>query len=332
MDARNSLTRRLADRRLSPSLLFAGGLSALALCLVAAGRTLWSELKTLFSDSLVTAALTAPGEVGQVVEQNLRMGLWWSLVLTSVILIGVMLGRLAQGPTFIDWSRLRPRFRRISLENGFVLLRDALSSKHLVVGLVAIAAPILIGLGILWRYRLSLPAIVSADSQSILVATAAVLELATAAIAIGVVLIGLSDWVLRRGYRQTKAGARSPAAAAREYVRRRAQIRRPSLRESVLQSRFTLTDAASAAVLIAYDPERTPYPIAVLTGEGRLARFIEDQSREAGRPVVRETALTRALVSLEPGSYIPARHYEKLAEVLAIVYEDTPDSEVAPGG
>jgi len=173
---------------------------------------------------------------------------------------------------------------------------------------------------------------VLAESRSMLSAALTVLELLVAALVIGLVSIGLLDWMLRHSYRRTERDTRSPADAARDYVRRRAQIRRPSLRESVDQSTFTLTDAGSAAVLVAYHPELTPNPKVVLSGEGRVARFLEDHSRAAGRPIVRETALTRALVSLEPGSYIPARHYERLAEVLAIVYEDTPGSDIARRG
>jgi type III secretion system FlhB-like substrate exporter len=62
-------------------------------------------------------------------------------------------------------------------------------------------------------------------------------------------------------------------------------------------------------------------PVVVSSGEGDLARRIEEAARVYGVTVVRDVPLATALAELSIGDSIPEALYEAIAEILREVWE-----------
>jgi FlhB-like protein len=62
-------------------------------------------------------------------------------------------------------------------------------------------------------------------------------------------------------------------------------------------------------------------PKVVASGDGDLARRIQEAARAYGIPIIRDVPVARALRDLEVGDTIPEALYEAVAEILKEIYE-----------
>ncbi len=103
------------------------------------------------------------------------------------------------------------------------------------------------------------------------------------------------------------------------------QIQREMSRKRMMQdipnADVVVTNPTHLAVALKYKPDEMDAPMVVAKGERLIAEKIKQLAREAGVPVVENQPLARALFSMcEIGSYVPAKLYRAVAEVLAYVY------------
>ncbi len=75
-----------------------------------------------------------------------------------------------------------------------------------------------------------------------------------------------------------------------------------------------------AAALI-FDPAIDRAPRVLARGRGALARRIVETAHSAGRPVVRDAALSEVLAALPVGVEIPERLYLLVSGVFALIYK-----------
>ena len=74
------------------------------------------------------------------------------------------------------------------------------------------------------------------------------------------------------------------------------------------------------AVVIHYDPDKTPLPVVTAKGQNLQAAFLRAEAEGAGVPVFRNVALARALYADTPvNAYVPDELFDAVAEVLAWV-------------
>ena len=74
------------------------------------------------------------------------------------------------------------------------------------------------------------------------------------------------------------------------------------------------------AVVIHYDPDKTPLPLVTAKGRNIQAVFLRAEAESAGVPVFRNVALARALYADTPvDAYVPDELFDAVAEVLAWV-------------
>lgn len=75
------------------------------------------------------------------------------------------------------------------------------------------------------------------------------------------------------------------------------------------------------AVAIRYEQQKEDAPRIVAKGAGDVADAIIRTASENSVPVMEDTSLVNALISLDIDSVIPAELYQATAEVLAYVYK-----------
>ncbi len=75
------------------------------------------------------------------------------------------------------------------------------------------------------------------------------------------------------------------------------------------------------AVALRYQMDRDPAPALVAKGERKMAEKILELGKDAGVPVVSDSALAQLLFPLQPGEYIPQELYEPVAKIFAYVVQ-----------
>jgi flagellar biosynthetic protein FlhB len=103
------------------------------------------------------------------------------------------------------------------------------------------------------------------------------------------------------------------------------QIQREMSRKRMMQdipdADVVVTNPTHLAVALKYRPDEMDAPMVVAKGERLIAEKIKEIAKAAGVPVVENQPLARALFNMcEVGSYVPAKLYRAVAEVLAYVY------------
>jgi len=111
----------------------------------------------------------------------------------------------------------------------------------------------------------------------------------------------------------------NPAIKSRIHRLRRAMRRRQALKAAATAT-VVVTNPTHYAVALRYETEM-PAPIVVAKGQNLLAEKIKQLARDSGIMLVENKSLAQALYkSVEVGDSIPARLYQAVAEILALVY------------
>ena len=104
---------------------------------------------------------------------------------------------------------------------------------------------------------------------------------------------------------------------------KRRQIREGRARRRMLadvpKAAVVITNPTHYAVALAYERGSDAAPRVVARGVDSLAARIREVAAQSGVPVVANPPLARALYPLEPGTEIPAQHYQAVAEIIAYV-------------
>jgi flagellar biosynthetic protein FlhB len=103
------------------------------------------------------------------------------------------------------------------------------------------------------------------------------------------------------------------------------QIQREMSRKRMMQeipkADVVVTNPTHIAVALKYDHEEMEAPMVVAKGERLIAEKIKEIAVDAGVPIVENRPLARSLFNMcDIGSYVPAKLYRAVAEVLAYVY------------
>jgi len=100
---------------------------------------------------------------------------------------------------------------------------------------------------------------------------------------------------------------------------RKITVARASVK-NVKNASVILTNPTKYAVGLRYEQGKTPAPVVVAKGTGRLAEKIRTEAARLGVPVVQNPPLARALYRLDIGKSIPPELYRAVAEVLAQIW------------
>ncbi len=99
------------------------------------------------------------------------------------------------------------------------------------------------------------------------------------------------------------------------------EMSRKRMMEEIPNADVVVTNPTHIAVALKYDTEAMDAPMVVAKGERIIAAKIKEIAQAAGVPIVENRPLARALFKMcDIGSYVPAKLYRAVAEVLAYVY------------
>ncbi len=99
------------------------------------------------------------------------------------------------------------------------------------------------------------------------------------------------------------------------------EMSRKRMMEEIPKADVVVTNPTRIAVALKYDTDVMEAPMVVAKGERIIAAKIKEIAEAAGVPIVENRPLARALFRMcDIGSYVPAKLYRAVAEVLAYVY------------
>ena len=259
-----------------------------------------------------------------------------AMPLFFLVTVAGILGSVALGGFVFSLQVVRPRLERLSPGRG---LGRLLSSQGLALSIRAALKTLLL-LGVLvWLISRGLPAIVASaatDPWPAVLGLRTQLAAAVLFLTLAVCLVAALDvpWQLYTHHRrmllthqQVRERVREEEGAptTRDRLRRiRRDIRRRSMIQDAARADFVLTNPGHIAVALAYNFEtRSKYqsPVVMAKGADFLAEKIGEMARLAGKPVLCQPPLARALYyHVEVGQPVPEDLYAAMARVMAYVY------------
>ena len=96
---------------------------------------------------------------------------------------------------------------------------------------------------------------------------------------------------------------------------------------AVKDATVVIVNPEHLATALRYLDTEDEAPTVVATGDGDLARRIQDAARAYGIPIIRDVPVARALAELQVGDTIPEALYEAVAAILDEVWREEERSE-----
>lgn len=252
------------------------------------------------------------------------------LAVLGIVAYGV---NILQVGVMFTTKPLEPKADRFNLVNGIKRIISVRSLVHLIRDVLKLALIGFVGYKVISSnletfYQLS-------DTSAAVIATAIGKIALTATLQIGgvILLLALLDYAYQKydfekNIRMSKQDIRdemkdtegSPQTKSRVRQIQREMSRKRMMRE-IPEANVVITNPTHIAVALKYNPEKMDAPLVVAMGQRLIAEKIKEIAKLSGVPIVENKPLARALFKMcDIGSYVPAKLYRAVAEVLAYVY------------
>ena len=269
--------------------------------------------------------------------QSLATGIGGQMFVTLAPLLGALvafalLGGLMQGRPVISWSRVAPKFSKVSPVSGAKRLLGGRAWVEFGKTLSKLSFVCAVALLVLWPRAAGLDATVGADPVAIGAATGGLVVALLKAVALLVGALALFDWFYQR--RSWLAKMRMSLQEIKDEHKQsegdpkiKARIRaigiarsRRRMMAAVPTASVIITNPTHYAVALKYDHGRMGAPVVVAKGVDEVALKIREVAGAAGVPLVENRPLARALyASAEIDRPIPTEHYTAVAEIIGYV-------------
>jgi flagellar biosynthesis protein FlhB len=123
---------------------------------------------------------------------------------------------------------------------------------------------------------------------------------------------------VRREYREREGDPQLKAARHRAYQ----EMLASAMVNAVKDATVVVVNPEHLATALRYLDGEDDAPVVLATGDGDLARRIQEAARAYGVPIVRDVPVARALRDLEVGDTIPEALFEAVAEILREVWNE----------
>ncbi len=304
--------------------LIVGGLGGTAAMAIGRASTrLWKDANDFTMDAAGARSL-ATG-----VAAHLALSLWPVMVL----LLGcAVLAGVTQGPPSLNWTRIAPKWSKISPFAGWKRL---FATRALIEFVKTIAKFMLVAgvaLWFAWPHAIAFDGLIGASPGHLTRATQEIVLRALKAIAIAVGVLAVADMLYQRHafirrlrmtfkelYDEIKDSEGDPKIKAR--VRAIGQERsRRRMMAAVPKAAVIITNPTHYAVALEYRHGEMAAPVVVAKGADAVALRIRTVAEAAGVPIVESPPLARALhASAEIDRPIPIEHYAAVAEIIGYV-------------
>jgi len=247
--------------------------------------------------------------------------------LTVAIVVALLAG-LAQTRGNLAGERIRADLRRIRPRLGRILGRD--NASEAAMDLLKIAALCGVAGWSVHSVVVTLAGLAGAGAAQVLATLWWLAQRLGVHLAIVMVALGIVDYLWqvsrhRNRLRMTREEAKrekreSEGDAEHKAERRRLhhQLQAERTVRDVGLADVLLVEPGGAVVAISYSGWKDEAPVLLLRGQGLRGRRIEDIGRRAGVPIHVESALVRALASVEEEEEVPEALYPSLARIIAM--------------
>jgi flagellar biosynthesis protein FlhB len=127
----------------------------------------------------------------------------------------------------------------------------------------------------------------------------------------------MSKVEVKRESRESEGDPQIKAARHRAYQ----EMLASSMVNAVRDATVVIVNPEHLATALQYRQDEDDAPRVVASGQGDLARRIQEAARAYGVPIVRDVPVARALRELEVGDQIPEALYEAVAEILREIWD-----------
>lgn len=282
--------------------------------------------------ALLSKAGDAPVDVASARSAGLDLAITAAVTLAvpfAILLTAAVLGNLVAGMPVISWSRVAPKFSKISPAQG---LKRMLGFAEFAKTLAKFIA---VGIAAAWVLTPHIGALATAgqtDAGGLARLAGALLFRLTSTIAVIVGVIAMADALQQRlafmkRMRMTKQELKDehansegdPHIKAKQRAIRMERTRRRMMAD-VPKATVVIANPTHFAVALRYDHGVTAAPVVVAKGVDAVALRIRKVAEDAHVAVVENKPLARALhATCEIGKPIPPEHYAGVAEVIGFV-------------
>jgi flagellar biosynthesis protein FlhB len=337
---RLSKARQRGQVAVSRDLSAALGFGAAVVVFSAEAPAGFSRILSLFQHELKSVAAGRPDGFAMAGATALQAAAPLVVIpLGAMLAMGVLMGAMQTGGIF-SWQAARPDLTRLSPSVGIKRLLGTGTMVEIAKGVVKMVVVLAVTVVSLVPDGRELPRLAGAPAQSVLAALGLLVGRLAIRVALALVGLGTIDWLLaRRRHRKSLMMTRDEVK--REYKEAEGdpqhRLERQRLRRELGEQRaiddvrkadFVVVNPDHIAVAVKYDRDADAAPVVVAKGERLLAERIKQVARESGVPIYRDLGLARALNELPEGEEIPEALYEAVAELMRVLWEMDPRSEI----
>lgn len=269
--------------------------------------------------------------------QDLATGVARQLALATAPLAAVLMGCalstiVLQGRPTLGWSRLAPKWSKLSPVAGFGRLLGKRALIEFAKTLAKFMAIAIASVMLLWPRVVALDQMVGAGPDMIAHATAELAYRLVKTVGLMVIALALADFVYQRRaflkrMRMTKQEVKDehkqnegdPKIKGRIRAIRMQRAKRRMM-AAVPGASVVITNPTHYAVALKYEHGVMAAPTVVAKGTDVVALKIREVATSAGVPIVESPPLARALfATVEIDHPIPTEHYAAVAEVISYV-------------
>jgi flagellar biosynthetic protein FlhB len=269
--------------------------------------------------------------------QSLATGMFEQLFAVLAPLLGTLvgfalLGGVLQGRPTISWSRVAPKFSKLSPVSGATRLFGKRAFVEFAKTLAKLAAVVTVAIVVVWPKAVALDTIVGADPLTIGDVAGGMTVALLKAVAGLVGAIAAFDFIYQRRawlgrMRMSLQEIKDEHKQAEGDPKIKAKIRAIAIQRSrkrmmaaVPTASVIITNPTHFAVALKYDHGKMGAPVVVAKGVDAIALKIREVATDAKIPIVENRPLARALyAAVEIDHPIPAEHYAAVAEVIGYV-------------
>jgi len=314
--------------------------SAVILCLGAVsiyflGPLLTSQLKELMTYIFSQAPLMNADNATIITFFSRRVINFFVLllpILASLMVIAYSVNVLQVGFLFTA-KTLEPKFDKLDITKGIKKLFSIRSLVELTRDVIKLTLIAYVGyraitseLGTFYKLSDNSVSVFAGTMSKIALTT--VLELGAVILVLALFDYAFQKYDFEKNIKMSKQDIRDELKDTEGSPQTKGRIRqiqremsRKRMMQEIPKADVVVTNPTHIAVALKYDHDTMDAPMVVAKGERIIAAKIKEIAIAAGVPVIENRILARALFKMcDIGSYVPAKLYRAVAEVLAYVY------------
>jgi len=303
-----------------------------------AGSALWEGIQQYLKDIYAHASIadltieSLPAVMSTAAGVAIRMA---APVLITIAVFSII-SNVSQTGFIFTLKALKPQFSKLNPLNGVKRLFSSRSLIETLKGFVKIGIIGTIGYNVLVKYTDVYPTLTHRSVREIVdFLFAVIFELSLKAI-LAIIILGVLDliyqrWEHARKLKMSKQEIKDenkqmegdPQIKGQLQAQQR-ELARHRMMASVPEATVVVTNPTHIAIALKYTGEsNTEAPVIIAKGKNKVAEKIKEIAREHDIPVIEDKPLARSLFKLgELNMEIPVSHYQAVAEVLSLVWQD----------